>query len=63
MRDYDVSKAFRDPSRAERLRKGGYTIRIFEGEGAEEKTVDEYVVTPEEVAAYDERRRKHRVQN
>jgi hypothetical protein len=59
--NYDLSKAFRDPLRAERLKKNGYTVQITEGD--DEKVVDEYFVSPEEVQAYDIRRKNHRVQS
>jgi len=58
--NYDFSKGFRDPSRAERLKKNGYTVQITRGE--DETVVDEYFVSPEEVQAYDIRRKNHRVQ-
>ena len=63
MKNYDLSKAFRDPERAERLKKNGYTVQITEGEGESEKVVDEFFVSPEEVQAYDLRRKNHRVQS
>jgi hypothetical protein len=63
MKDYyDFSKGFRDPARAERLKKNGYTVQITRGEGDKEEVVDEYFVSPEEVQAHDIRRKNHRVQ-
>ena len=61
MKNYDLSKGFKKPNLAERLKKNGYTVQITEGEN--EKIVDEYFVSPEEVVAYDERRKSNRVQS
>jgi NAD/NADP transhydrogenase alpha subunit len=62
MRNYDLSKAFRNPERAERLKKNGYMIQVTKGDGDKKEIVDEYFVSPEEVQAYDIRRKNHRVQ-
>ena len=63
MKNYDLSKAFRKPEFAERLRKNGYTVQITNGDGDDKKVVDEYFVSPEEVEAYDKRRKNNKVQN
>ncbi|MCL2109408.1 MAG: hypothetical protein FWH20_08725 [Oscillospiraceae bacterium] len=63
MNNYDLSKAFRKPDLAERLRQNGYTVQVTGGEGDEKEIVDEYFVSPEEVAAYDKTRRNFRVQS
>jgi ketopantoate reductase len=63
MKNYDLTKVFRDPERAERLKKNGYMIQVTSGEDKNEKVVDEYFVSPEEVEAYDKRRKNHRVQS
>jgi hypothetical protein len=63
MKNYDLSKAFRKPELAERLRQNGYTVQITNGEGVDKKIVDEYFVSPEEVEAYDKCRKNHRIQN
>ena len=59
----NLSKAFRDPLRAERLKKNGYTVQVTSGEGEYKRIVDEYFISPEEVQAYDKRRKSHRVQS
>jgi len=63
MREYDLTKFFRNPERTERLRKNGYTVQVTRGEGENEKVIREYFVTPEEVQARDKRRRSRRIQN
>ena len=63
MKNYDLTKVFRDPERAERLKKNGYMIQVTSGEGKNEEVVDECFVSPEEVEAYDQRRKNHRVQS
>jgi len=63
MKDYyDFSKGFRDPSRAERLRKNGCRIRVTEGEGENEKVVEEFFVSPEEIQAQTRLRECRRAQ-
>jgi NAD/NADP transhydrogenase alpha subunit len=61
MRNYDLSKAFRRPELAERLKKNGYTVQITSGEGDKKRVVDEYFVSPEEVQAYDLLRETRRI--
>ena len=63
MKNYDFTKVFRDPERAERLKKNGYMIQVTSGEGKNEKVIDEYFVSPEEVEAYDKLRKNHKVQS
>ena len=63
MKNYDLTKVFRDPERAERLKKNGYMIQMTSGEGNNEEVVDEYFASPEEVEAYDKCRKNHRVQS
>ena len=41
---------------AERISKNGCTIRVTRGHGADKVVVDERVVTPEEIAASNEKR-------
>ena len=43
---------------AERIRKNGCMIRITRGEGADKLILEERVITPEEIAASNERRDK-----
>ena len=43
-REYDISKAFRKPEFAERLRKNGYRIRVTDGDGDNAKVVEEYFI-------------------
>ena len=63
MNNYDLSKAFRKPDLAARLRKNGYKVQVTNGDGDKKEIVDEYFVTPEEVAAYDKNRQNFRVRN
>jgi hypothetical protein len=60
VRKYDLSKAFRNSERAERLKKNGYMVQITNGEGDDKVVVDEYFVSPEEVQAYDLCRQRNR---
>jgi len=62
MREYDLSKSFRNPERAERLRKNGYKVTVTDGDSEDARVIREYFVTPEEVQARDKRRKSHRVQ-
>jgi len=41
---------------AERIRKNGCMIRVTRGEGADRVIVEERIITPEEIAASNERR-------
>lgn len=49
-REYDVSKFFRNPERAKRLRENGCRIIITDGKGENEKIVEDYFITPEQIA-------------
>ncbi|MDR2559765.1 MAG: hypothetical protein LBC86_09545 [Oscillospiraceae bacterium] len=62
-REYDLSKFFRNPERAKRLKENGCKVTITKGEGEDKRVVEQYFVTPEEVQAHDVHRKNHRVQN
>ena len=66
-REYDLSKFFRNTERAQRLRENGCRIMVTRKVDGKEVVVEERFVTPEEIAALNERRDKilksRRVQN
>jgi hypothetical protein len=63
MRNYDLSKAFRNTERARRLKENGCRIIVTRGEGDDQVIVEERFVTPEEIQSHDLRRKNRRVQN
>jgi hypothetical protein len=63
MRNYDLSKVFSRPEIAARRRKNGYRVTITDGEGDGAKIVEQYFVTPEEIAAADVLRDEWRREN
>ena len=46
----------KNKERAERLRENGYRVMVTRKENGEEAVVEDYFITPEEVAASNERR-------
>jgi len=61
-RKYDLSKAFRNTERAERLRKNGCTIQVTREEDGKEVVVEEYFVSPEEMQIQAQLRKCRRIQ-
>jgi hypothetical protein len=61
-REYDLSKFFRDPSRAKRLQENGCRIGITRRVDGKEVIVEERFITPEEIQADALRRQARRVQ-
>ena len=49
-REYDLSKFFRDPERARRLRKNGHRVIVTRRENGKEVIVEDYFVSPEQIA-------------
>ncbi|MCL2633441.1 MAG: hypothetical protein FWD34_02880 [Oscillospiraceae bacterium] len=66
-REYDLSKFFRNPERAKRLRENGCRIGVTRRVDGKDVIVKEYFVTPEQIAEENAgreiNRKNHRVQN
>ena len=48
--EYDLSKFFRDPERVKRRRENGYRVVVTRRESGKEIVVEDYFVSPEQIA-------------
>jgi hypothetical protein len=49
-REYDITKFFRNPERAKRLRENGCRVMVTRRENGKEVVVEDYFITPEQIA-------------